>query len=95
MNKNRRQKGDLDRDAGGFVALPWTVLDSTAYARLSHPVRSLLMAIARQFVKDNNGRLLASRAYLAPHSRLAPPLSSTFPWRNVRQRVVVEVLNAE
>jgi hypothetical protein len=36
--------------------LPWAVLDCPAYARLSHPARDLLMEIARQFVKDNNGR---------------------------------------
>lgn len=66
MNKrNPGQKGSSGRDAGGFVALPWTVLDSPAYAALSHPARSLLMEIARQFVRDNNGRLLASAAYLA------------------------------
>lgn len=60
-----RTKGDRGRDAGGFVALPWAVLDSPAYAGLGHPARSLLLELARQFVRDNNGRLLASRAYLA------------------------------
>lgn len=63
--RNRGQKGDSGRDSGGFVALPWSVLDCPAYAQLSHPARSLLLEIARQFVRDNNGRLLASRAYLA------------------------------
>jgi hypothetical protein len=62
--RNKTSKGDSGRDAGGFVALPWSVLDCPAYARLSHPARSLLMEIARQFMKDNNGRLLASGAYL-------------------------------
>ncbi len=62
--RSKGSKGDSGRDAGGFVALPWTVLDCPAYARLSHPARALLMEIARQFVKDNNGRLLASGAYL-------------------------------
>lgn len=65
---NGRQNGrkaDTGRDSGGFVALPWTVLDCAAYARLSHPARALLMEFARQFVRDNNGRLLASSAYLA------------------------------
>lgn len=57
-------KADSGRDAGGFAAIPWSVLDCPAYARLSHPARSLLMEIARQFVRDNNGRLLASAAYL-------------------------------
>lgn len=52
------------RDSGGFLALPWVVLDSPAYLQLSHPARSLLLDIARQFVIDNNGRLLASFRYL-------------------------------
>jgi hypothetical protein len=48
------------------VALPWSVLDSAAYARLGHPARALLLELARQYVRDNNGRLLLSQAYLAP-----------------------------
>lgn len=53
------------RDPGGFIALPWSVMDCPAYAALSHPARSLLLELARQYVRDNNGRLVASRAYLA------------------------------
>lgn len=63
--RNKSRKGDSGRDGGGFVALPWSVLDCPAYARLSHPARALLMELARQFVRDNNGRLLASAAYLS------------------------------
>ena len=63
--RNKASKGDTGRDSGGFVALPWSVLDCPAYGRLSHPARALLMEIARQFVRDNNGRLLASAAYLS------------------------------
>lgn len=63
--RNSGSKRDAGRDAGGFIALPWAVMDCPAYAALSHPARSLLMEIARQFVRDNNGRLLASAAYLA------------------------------
>jgi hypothetical protein len=62
--RNNRKKVDSGRDAGGFVALPWTVLDCPAYVRLSHPAKSLLMEFARQFVKNNNGRLLATSSYL-------------------------------
>ncbi len=60
-NGGRRDSG---RDSGGFVALPWSVLDCPSYARLSHPARSLLFELARQFVGGNNGRLLLSAAYL-------------------------------
>lgn len=63
-NPNRKGR-DLGRDQGGFIALPWSVLDCPAYARLSHPAKALLLEIARQFVRDNNGRLLASLAYLS------------------------------
>lgn len=64
--RNPKRKGhDTSRDQGGFIALPWSVLDCPAYARLSHPARSLLLEFARQYVRDNNGRLLASGVYLA------------------------------
>ena len=62
---NGRNKRDSGRDAGGFSAIPWAVLDSPAYARLSHPAKALLLEFARQFVRDNNGQLLASGVYLA------------------------------
>ena len=63
--RNKASKGDSGRDSGGFIALPWSVLDCPAYARLSMHARALLLEVARQFVRDNNGRLLLSRAYMA------------------------------
>lgn len=45
-------------------ALPWSVLDSAAYQGLSHPARKPLLELCRRYVRDNNGRLLASRAHL-------------------------------
>ena len=63
--RNKFSKGDLGRDSGGFIALPWSVLDCPAYARLSMHARALLLEVARQFVRDNNGRMLLSRAYMA------------------------------
>lgn len=63
--RNPKRRGyAIDRDHGGFIAMPWSVLDCPAYARLSHPAKALLFEVARQFVKDNNGRLLISRAYM-------------------------------
>lgn len=53
------------RDSGGFVALPFAVLDCPNYQALSSNARSLLLEVARQYRSDNNGRLLLSRAYLA------------------------------
>jgi hypothetical protein len=65
---NGRNKGgakiDFSREPGGFVALPWKVLDSVAYQGLSHVARSLLLEVARQYVRDNNGRLLLSTRYM-------------------------------
>lgn len=64
-NSGMKKKSDSGRDGGGFVALPWSVLDCPAYERLSMHARALLLEVARQFVRDNNGRLLLSRAYMA------------------------------
>jgi len=70
--RNPKVRGkDLSRDQGGFVAMPWSVLDCPAYATLSHPARSLLFEFARQYCRDNNGRLLASSAYLAKRGWLS------------------------
>ena len=63
-DKAQRAAKGGGRDSGGFVALPWSVLDSSAYRALSHPARSLLIEFARQYVRDNNGRLLASTKFL-------------------------------
>lgn len=64
--RNPKRRGySVDRDPGGFKAMPWSVLDCPAYARLSHPAKALLFEVARQLGKDNNGRLLISRAYMA------------------------------
>lgn len=62
--RNTTSKGDTGRDGGGFVALPWSVLDCLAYAGLSHIAKALLFEVARQFVRDNNGRLLLSNAHM-------------------------------
>jgi hypothetical protein len=63
-DKAQRAAKGGGRDSGGFVALPWSVLDCSAYRALSHPARSLLIEFARQYVRDNNGRLLASTKFL-------------------------------
>ncbi|MDR3453814.1 MAG: hypothetical protein P4L96_13640 [Rhodoferax sp.] len=70
-NGRNRGKGDSGRDSGGFVALPWTVLDCPAYATLSHPARALLLEVARQYHRDDNGRMLLSTAYLKPRGWLS------------------------
>ena len=64
-DRNQRSSNKGGRDSGPFVALPWSVLDCPAYRLLSHPARSLLIEFARQYVRDNNGRLLASSKHLS------------------------------
>jgi len=61
----RKGKG-YGRDPGGFVALPWSVLDSDAYRNLSPNARALLLEVARQYHGDDNGRLMLGEDYLAP-----------------------------
>ena len=59
-------KSDKGRDSGGFIALPYSVLDCPAYATLSHPARSLLLEVARQYSTNDhdNGQMLLSMNYL-------------------------------
>lgn len=67
MAIDKARKGGMrasGRDHGGFVALPWSVLDCPTYVLLSHPARSLLIEIARQYIRNNNGQLLTSSRYL-------------------------------
>lgn len=59
-----KQAGRTSRDPGGFIAIPWSVLDSPSYQALSHPAKALLMEMARQLRGDNNGALLCSREYM-------------------------------
>ena len=58
------KKRDSGRDGGGFIALPWSVIDSPAYCCLSVHARALLVEVARQYFGDNNGKLLLSRVYM-------------------------------
>ena len=61
----KNDKKGKSRDGSSFALLPWVVIDSCAYMGLSHPARSLLVEFARQYVRDNNGRLLASAKHLS------------------------------
>ena len=61
----KNDKKGRGRDGSSFALLPWVVLDSQGYMGLSHPARTLLIEFARQYVRDNNGRLLASGKYLS------------------------------
>jgi hypothetical protein len=65
-HKRDNRRVDKSRDPGQFIALPHVVLDSGAYIQLSHSARSLLIEIARQYNRSNNGRLITTLAYLKP-----------------------------
>jgi hypothetical protein len=67
-----RNHGKAKREPGGFVALPWSVLDSAAYQGLSHPAKALLLEVARQYHSDDNGRMLLSSRHLAPRGWRSP-----------------------
>ena len=65
MRKKQRYSKS-SRDAGGFIALPWQVVDSLAYQGLTSYGKALLIDIARQYTGTNNGALRCSRAYMQP-----------------------------
>lgn len=50
-----------------YAAIEHRVIDSTAYADLSHSACRLLTIMARQLTKDNNGQLHASFAWCREH----------------------------
>jgi len=62
--RSSRRQRDTQRDGTAFVALPTVVLDSQAYLSLGHPAKALLVELARQLGRDNNGRLLATTKVL-------------------------------
>lgn len=84
-SKDRYRKGGGKWTDGGFILLPWDVLDSKAYASLSYPARGLLLEVARQYHGDDNGRLLLSWRYLSARGWKSP---------NVIQRAKEELLAA-
>lgn len=65
-NQGRRSHKRVDgsREAGRFITLPVSVLESQAYLGLSMHARALLLEMALQHKGDNNGRLLASKKHL-------------------------------
>lgn len=61
----RKPRVDESRVSGGYCALPWDVIDSTAYQSLSYPAVALLIELARQRQGGDNGRYLLSLRYLS------------------------------
>lgn len=49
-----------------YAAIEHRVIDSPAYADLTFSAQALLVVLARQLTKDNNGHLQATYKYLQP-----------------------------
>lgn len=49
-----------------YAAIEHRVLDSAAYADLTYSARALLLELARQLTKNNNGHLQAAHSYMGP-----------------------------
>lgn len=61
MAKRNRYKDAVDkRDGGGFISLPYSVLNSVAYVSASSHARMLLFDLVAQYRGDNNGDLCAA-----------------------------------
>lgn len=58
--KKRFKDAKAQRESGGFVALPHTVIRSEAYAKLSAYAVKLLNDLLAQYRGDNNGDLCAA-----------------------------------
>lgn len=61
MSRNDRYKEAKEkRDSGGFLALPYSVVNGAAYLGLSAHARMLLLDLAAQYRGNNNGDLCAA-----------------------------------
>lgn len=69
QNEPRRQRAadKPKKTRHPYIALEHRVVDSPAYADLSFSSRSLIVLIARQLTKDNNGHLQATFAWCEPY----------------------------
>src|SRR4051812_3822361 len=91
-SKGKRASG---RDAGGFIALPWAVVDSHAYRNLSANARALLLEVARQFTGVDNGRLLLSRKHLAPRGWLSADMLMKGKRELLENRLIFETVKGQ
>jgi hypothetical protein len=66
MSRRNHKDAKAKRDRGGFVAVPFTVLHSPAYARLSPYAVKLLLDIGSQYKGHNNGDLCAAWKIMHP-----------------------------
>ena len=62
---SRGKKKRPEAVSGGYVAIPWRVMDSPAYQGLTVASKALLLELARQHSGSNNGRLHLVHSWLA------------------------------
>lgn len=61
MANNKRYKDAIEkRDGGGFIPLPFSVLNGAAYLGVSAHARMLLLDLVAQYRGNNNGDLCAA-----------------------------------
>lgn len=60
MARNQYKKAKEKRDSGGFITLPFSVLNGAAYLGVSAHARMLLFDLVSQYRGDNNGDLCAA-----------------------------------
>lgn len=66
QNEARRQRRIDKVMKHPYAAIEHRVIDSPAYADLTFSAQALLVLLARQLTKDNNGHLQATYKYLQP-----------------------------
>lgn len=71
MARTKHRKGALAA-LGGFVAMPFNVLDSRAYLSLGPSGVKLLMDVCRQYTGVNNGRLTPSMGVMKDRGWTSP-----------------------
>ncbi len=66
MARNRFKDAQAKREGGGFVPLPFVVIRSQCFARLSAHAVKLLNDLLAQYKGDNNGDLCAAWTLMQP-----------------------------
>lgn len=66
MAKNRYKSAKDKRDGGGYIAIPFAVLNGAAYLSLNAYARMLLFDLAAQYRGNNNGDLQAAWKLMRP-----------------------------
>ena len=85
-----RSKKAPERPSGQFVALPHSVLDSTAWKASSGPARALLIDLCRQINGRNNGHLHFARSWIVARGWNRPASVKKLRDELIRNRLIVQ-----